>query len=272
LKTTVLAALRRLASWWPHGGVLAAHALAALTRPLGHGIADEWLTELFPDLAPDARRAARQRTWECFLKGEAVGAGVGRGSGSRDYPRLVPNPALDELRPPLIVASFHVGPFQALGAVLRSLPGEAVALAREQYESRPDVTMLYRGHDEWQRARTFRRMVSTLRSGGVALVNLDGFHPDDSMATIEVPMLGRSLPLARGAFALARIAPAPIVPIVTRWRGTAMEVTVGDPISPEHGEARMAAATGDWLERYLREMPGEISVFLLELMRPPLPR
>ena len=105
------------------------------------------------------------------------------------------------------------------------------------------------------------------------LVILDGYlRNDHSLPTIEVPMLGRSLPLARGAFALARISRTPIVPVVTRWRGTAMEVVVGDPIAPDLGEAGMAAAAGDWIERYLRRMPGEISVFVLERLVPPLPR
>jgi lauroyl/myristoyl acyltransferase len=245
--------------------------LATVTRPLRrHGIAAEPLAEVFPDLPPEARRVVRQRTWECFLKGEAVEAGVGRGFGPGDYPRIVPNPAVSALPSPIIVASFHVGPFQALGAVVRTLPGELVAVDRGQFGPRPDVTMLRRGDDEWERARTFNRALSTLRRGGAVVVTVDGFHPDDSIPTIEVPMLGRSLPLARGAFALARISRTRVVPIVTRWRGTAMEVTVGDPIAPDLGEAGMAAAVGAWVEGYLRRRPGEVSVFLLERLLPPL--
>lgn len=273
MKTAVLGFLRRLAGWWPRGGVLAAHVLAVLTRPLGHGIADDWLVAVFPELTPDRRRTVRQSTWESFLKGEATEAGVRRAKGPRDYPRLVPNPALSALRPPVVVASFHVGPYQALGATLSPLPGEALIVDREQFGARPDVTMVAGGDDEWQRARTFHRALGTVRAGGTVLTMLDGAHTDDyPVSTIHVPMLGRSLPLARGAFALARIGRAPIVPIVLRWRGTAMDATVGDPIAPDLGEERMAAAAAEWLERYLRRVPDEISVFVLERLRPPLRR
>lgn len=271
-KALVLSLLRRLARAWPHGAVVAAQALAALTRPLRHGVRDDWIAAVFPRLDHDARRAVRQETWESFLKGEAAEAGVRRRRNQRDYPPLLPSEALDALRPPLIVASFHVGPFQALGVVLRSI-GEPYIVTREQFLGRPGSTMLHEGDDELQRARTLNRTVGGLRSGGVVLVMLDGLRVDEATAgTIEVPMLGRSLPLARGAFALARISGVPIVPIVVRWRGTAMAVTIGDRIGPDLGEAGMAAAAGGWLERYLIERPGQIGVFLLDLLRPPVTR
>jgi lauroyl/myristoyl acyltransferase len=270
LKDAVLATLRLIARVWPRAAVLVAHALAILTRPLGHGIADASLADAFPGISPADRRAARQRTWESFLKGEAVEAAIRRRGGSRAYPRVLPSPALAELRPPLVLASFHVGPYQALGGAMRTLPADVVSIDRGQYALSSDMTLLRGGEDEWQRAHTFHRTLSALRSGRFVLVTVDAFHPDEyAVAKIEVPLLGRTLPLARGAFALARISRTPIVPIVVRWRGTAMEVTVGDPIGPEAGEAGMAAATAGWLERYLLERPGEISVFMLDRLRPP---
>ena len=268
----MLAALRRLARLWPRGAVLAAHALASLTRPFGFGIADGWLAEVFPELDRRARRGVRQETWRSFLKGEAADAGVRRRRNLRDYPRIVGWEGRDAPRPPFVVASFHVGPFQALGAVLRSLPGEALIVTREQFVGRDDITMVPEGDDEWQRARAFHRSLAALRGQGLVLVMLDGLRVrGEEVATIEVPMLGRSLPLARGAFALARIGGAPIVPVVVRWRGSGMAVVVGDPVAPDASEEEMAAAMGAWLERYLRENPGEISVFVLDLLRPPLP-
>ncbi|MFL5780364.1 MAG: hypothetical protein ACJ760_03545 [Thermoleophilaceae bacterium] len=253
--------------------MLVAHVLASLTRPLGHGISDGWLTAAFPGLRPDALPAVRQRTWENFLKGEALDAAVRRGGGTRDYPRATPNRALNELPPRVVVASFHIGPFQAVGAFLDTLPAARVTVAREQYEPRPDMTLLHRGEDEWQRARTFGRALAELRSGRPVIVNVDGLPTGDHpMPAIEVPMLGRSMPFARGAFALARLGRAPIVPVASRWRGTAMEVTVGEPIAPDRGEAPAAAALAAWLEGYLVESPGEVSVFLLERLSPPLPR
>jgi lauroyl/myristoyl acyltransferase len=272
-KAAVVFWLRRLARLWPRGSVIAGHALALVAGRLGYGIADHTIAAAFPEIDRRARRRVRRRTFSSFLKGEAVDAGVQRRRNLRDYPRLVPDPALDRLRPPLIVASFHVGPFQALGAVLRSLEGRPVIVSREQFMGRPDITMLHEGDDEGQRARTLNRALAALRSDGVLLVMLDGLRVGDRAApTIEVPMLGRALPLARGAFALARMSGTAIVPMVSRWRGSSMAMTVGDPIAPELGEEGMAAAAGAWLERYLRERPEEISVFVLDLLRPPLPR
>ena len=263
----MIGALRLLAAAWPRAGVAAAHAFAALTLPLGHGIADADIAAVFPELGPEARRPVRQLTWEAFLKGEAVDAAVRRRTG---YPRVIPSPELTSLRPPLVLASFHVGPHQALAEVLRALPGEVVAIDRGQFARRGGLRLLPAGEDQWARARTFHRTVTALRSGASVFVDLDAFHPDDyDVATIEAPVLGRSLPLARGAFALARIGRVPLVPLVARWRGTAIETTVGEAIDPSAGEQAMAAAAGRFLDEYLRERPGEVSVFVLERLRPP---
>lgn len=269
MKTLVLGALRALARRWPRAGVLVAFLLAWASRPLGHGIADGQIAEVFPELPPGARRAVRQQTWENFLRGEALEASLRIRGGGRLYPRLIRDPAVTRLRPPLILATFHVGPFQAIGAVLRPLPADSVAVARGQYRSQPGLTLLWAGEDETQRTRTFHRTISALRAGKYVVVTLDGHHHEQfDVATIEVPLLGRSLPLARGAFALARLTRTPIVPVALRWRGTAMETTVGAPLSPDLGERGMAVAAAAWLEGYLRERPGELSVFILERLRP----
>jgi lauroyl/myristoyl acyltransferase len=268
LKGLVLGGLRLLARCWPRAGVAVAHTLAALTRPLGHGIADESLARTFPDLSPSARRAARRSTWASFLKGEALDAAVRHRSGRRAYPRLVPSAVVGELRPPLILASFHVGPHQALAAVLRALPAEAVGIDRGQFAPRRDFTLMPAGEDEWERARTFQGALQAIRSGAFVFVNLDGQHPDEfDVSTIDVPVLGGTLPLARGAFALARITGTPILPLVARWRGTAVEVIASEAIAPSANERDMALAVASWIDRYLTEQPGEISVFLLERLR-----
>jgi hypothetical protein len=269
LKRLVVGALRSLAAFWPRAGVGAANALAAITRPFGRGIAVEWLARTFPDLGPEARRTVRQRTWASFLKGEAVDAAVRHRSGRRAYPRLVRSAAIHELRPPLILASFHIGPHQALAAVLRSLPADVLGIDRGQFRPRGDFTLLPAGEDEWERARTFHRALAGLRAGAFVFVNLDAHHPDEfDVSTIDVPVLGRTLPLARGAFALARLSGAPVVPLVARWHGTAIEVVMGDAIPAAESERDMALAAGAWIDGYLRDRPGEISVFLLERLRP----
>lgn len=260
--------LRRLGGWWPRGGVVAARGVALATRPLGRGIPDDWLAAVYPDLPAAARRRVQQEAREGFLKSSAAAPAVRR----RGTWPVLPNPRLARLRPPLVLASFHAGPLAVLDPLLASLPAEVVALHRHWGEDRAGYTLLRGGGDASQRALAFARALAALRAGGIAFLNVDGHEPGDyAVATIEVPMLGRTLPLARGAFALARLAEAPIVPIVPRWRGTAVEVELGDPIGPSRDERELAEATGAWLERYLRERPGEVSAFMLERLRPPLP-
>jgi lauroyl/myristoyl acyltransferase len=268
VKRFVVAGLRLLGARSVKAGLLTARALALLTRPLGHGIADGWLAAVFPELDSTTRRAARQRTWENFLQGEAVAAAVAHGR----YPGLVPSPRLEALRPPLVLAAFHVGPFQALGAALTELRGELVALDRGQFGAAQRITVLPGGEDEAARARVFNRALATLRSGGFAFMNVDAFHPEQfNVSTIDVPLFDRTLPLARGAFALARLADVPVAPIAARWRGIELEVEIGEPLHPgSGGEQALAQATASWIERYLRARPGEMSVFMLERLRPPV--
>jgi hypothetical protein len=266
LKRVVLGSLRLLSGIWPLAGIRTAHVLARLTAPLGFGIGLEWLASAFPHLGPDALRAARRRTWAGFLKGEALEAAIVR-AGSRGYPRVVTE-ALASLAAPTILASVHVGPFQATGAVLRLLPGETMALTRGQYVRSSDVTLVEGGEDEWERANAFARAVATLRRDGFVLITVDAFTPDEyEPSWIEAPMLGRTIRFARGAFALARITHTPIRPLATRWRGTRLEISVGDEIDPTLAEGAMAAAVARWFEGYLRESPGEVTVFILERLR-----
>jgi hypothetical protein len=262
-------ALRLVALRWPRGGLLLARALAGLTRPLRPGIPDEWLAAAFPQLDRQARRAARRRTWEGFLKEAALGPVVQR--HGRSF--ALPSPAVARLRGPLVLAAFHVGPVAGLDGVLAALPGEVVALERGWVRARTRYTLLSGNQDSWERARSFSHALAALRRGAFVFLAVDAYEPEDyEVARIDVPMLDRTLPLARGAFALARMARVPIVPIVPRWRGNAIEVELGDPIEPSRDERAMATATAAWIDGYLRERPGEASVFMLERLRPPLAR
>lgn len=267
MKTVVLAALRLLAGIWPRAGIGVASTLARLSGRFGFGIAEDWLSTVFPELTPDELRATRRRTWAGFLKGEALEAAMVR-AGRRGYPRVVRDAGFTALEPPLIFASVHVGPYQGIGALLRLLPGEVVALTRGQYAREADVGLVSGGEDRWARARAFSRALATLRRGGFVYISVDAFTPDDyDVSSIDVPMLGGTFPLARGAFALARVTGAPVVPLVAHWQRTELDFSVGDPIPPELGEEAMAAATARWFEDYLLERPGQISVFMLERLR-----
>lgn len=270
MKTVLINALRLFASRWPRTGFSVAHALAWLTQPLGRGIAEARISAVFPELALAELQAARRRTWSTFLQGEALDAAVERPGRRSVHPEIVPNPTFAELRPPLILASFHVGPFAALGAVLEQLGGEVLVVHRGRFAPRRGVTLVRAGENEWERARTFHRAVTTLRSGGFVFTALDGYGEEGYEAsTLDASMLGGTISLARGGFALARITGTPIVPLVARWRGSMVEITIADPIPAAPGEEAMAATAARWLERYLREFPGEISLRTLEILRLP---
>jgi hypothetical protein len=145
-----------------------------------------------------------------------------------------------------------------------------LAVHRGGFARRPGVRLERIGDDEWGRARTFHHAVRALRDGRYVYTTLDGFGEGGyDGATIDVPVLGRTMSLARGGPALARITGVPIVPMVARWRGTRVEIVYGDPIDPAQGEDAMAAAIAPWLDRYLRAFPGEISPRTLETLREP---
>jgi lauroyl/myristoyl acyltransferase len=268
LKTALIRALRLFASRRPRLAFSLAGGLAWLSRPLGRGIGEERLAGVFPELSPDELRAARRRTWSTFLRGEALDAALARPNRRPVNPELVPQSALDELRAPLIIASFHIGPFAALGAALERLPGDVLAVHRGGFAPRPGVTHVHIGPGEWERARVFHRAVTTLRGGGFLFTAVDGHAVDGYYAsTVDAPMFGGTVSFARGAFALARITGTPIVLLAARWRGSRVEVAVSDPIAPEGGEEAMATGAARWLESYLREFPGEMSLRMLEILR-----
>ncbi len=170
--------------------------------------------------------------------------------------------AIARLQPPMILGTFHVGPVLALGVLSEWLSAETLVLRGPQFAVGGDsqnVTLVE--GTEQQRAATFHRAIERL-SDGFVLVALD---PKDA-PRITVPFFGGTLRLARGPFAMARIRRVPIVPVVARWDGHAIELIAGDPLPPSDDEQALAASAARWLEGYLREWPGEMSSRVLELM------
>ena len=83
--------------------------------------------------------------------------------------------------------------------------------------------------------------------------------------TTGVPCLGRSVPLARGPFALARLTRARLVPAVARWNDAGrIDIVVGQALGmdsagpPAIVEASAAASAGRWFDGYAREHPQEL--------------
>lgn len=165
--------------------------------------------------------------------------------------------AFAALRPPLLLGTFHVGAVHALGPALERLPGPVLALRQGRLYTGALEVISTEG-DEQSRAAVFHRALGHLRAGGFVALALD-VVPGSGLA---VPCLGRELELARGPFALARLAGVPIVPLAARWRRERVEVRTGEAIHPA-GEAEMAASAARWLESYLLESPAELGLGLL---------
>ena len=271
MKGRLVNALRLWAVRWPHLAFLLARRFAWLLAPFNRGISEERLAAVFPELAPRALKAARRRSWGNFVQSEALSASLQHADIRPADPEILPNPGLEELRPPLILASFHIGLFPALGAVLMRLPGEVLVVHQGRFAPRPGVKLVLRGDDEWDRAAAFHHAVAGLRSGGFVFTTLDGGYRDGAYeaGAVEVPMLGGTISLARGGFALARITRTPIVPLVARRSDGGVEIVCGQPIPPADEEETMAAAAARWLGEYLSEFPGEISRRTLQILQPP---
>jgi lauroyl/myristoyl acyltransferase len=175
-----------------------------------------------------------------------------------------------ELHGPCILGTFHVGALHAVGAALEAL-GKPVLGIREGriFTPRPPLELITSEGTEQQRAAVMVRALEYLRAGNLVLLALDAA----SDAAIETKCLGNRLALARGAFALARITGAPIVPLVMRWRGTDVQVMLGKRLEGET-EEQLADAAAQWLEHYLRESPRELTLGLLRelLYAEPRPR
>lgn len=257
----IASALGRLACWSPRAAFLLSDAAAALLALRSRRPSRADVRSLFP-ARRDAGRIVR-RVWRTHVRTIAMGAWLRHGGIAGIRALVRPNAALNALRPPMVVATFHIGPTFGLSALTERLQGEKFVLRGTQFpagRNRPEHVQVVAGTDQ-QRAAVFHRAVETLRNGGFVIVALD---PQEAQR-IPVPFLGRTIQLARGPFAMARVAKVPIVPVVARWDGYAIDLIVGDPFSPGE-EPAMAADAGAWLERYLTENPGELSYRILELM------
>jgi hypothetical protein len=257
VKKRLIRAFRAAAGRWPRAAFWAARPLARGLQLLNRTRTDEWFAAVFPSLSPEARRLARRRSWTNHLRAEALRLSTEQAvDAPQVLPEIAPNPALDALRPPLIFASFHIGLLPALGSVMQRLPADVLVIHRGRYSPREGTTLMRRGENEWERARTLHAAVAQLRGGGFVFTALDG---GPGTPSITAPMLGGQIDLARGVFALARMASAPIVPIAARDCGRQVVVATGEPISPDQGEEAMASAVVEWFAGYLLEFPGEVT-------------
>ncbi|HKI00544.1 MAG TPA: hypothetical protein VKK31_01055 [Thermoanaerobaculia bacterium] len=225
---------------------------------------------LFPHLD---RRAAARVAWSLGAleaRNRLLVACIERAGLEPVRPMVrTPPDAFAALRPPLVLGTFHVGAVQALGAVIERLPGPVLILRQGLlYEPCPPVEIASTEGDDQHRAASFRRALAHLDNGGFVVLALDVVQG----AGLQVACLGRTLELARGPFALARLAGAPLVPIVARWRQGGVEAEAGEALAvdttlgPAAWEGALAASAGGWLERYLLESPSELGLGLLRIL------
>jgi lauroyl/myristoyl acyltransferase len=212
---------------------------------------------VFPHLsAAEARRAAVEMRCSA-LKSRALGVVLAGARGEPVYPPVVADAVLGGLRGPAILTTAHIGALGAIGALLRRLPGDVLALHRMEWRMPSNVTGLHVPDTDPANAAAFHRALTTLRRHGCVFLLADGGGHD-------VPFLGGVVKIKRGPFALARMTGAPVVAVLARWDGAVVRITSGPPIAAGDDEAEMARAMARVIERHLLEHPSEIGAHWLD--------
>ena len=172
---------------------------------------------------------------------EGVTGLLGAGVGAPGFPA------------PAVLLTFHVGLLHLLGEALAAREREILVVRHSPlYAVRPGQRIAFAGGGAGERAAALKEAVDHLRDGGSVLVAADGEEGE----TVERPCLGGVLRLGRGAFAMARLAKVPLLPVVARPARGRVTVEVGEPVA---GPVEAAV----WLEEFLRRAPGELGLGLL---------
>jgi lauroyl/myristoyl acyltransferase len=246
-----------LARRWPAGlyGSLGCIARAS-ARPAHRQATLQRIRTVFPELADAPARRVATELRGAELKTRALAVALAHTRSEPAYPPVAVDRAFAAVRGPAILATFHVGAIGALGAAIRRIPGEILALHRMDWRMPSNVAGAYVPHTDVGGAAVFYRSVMTIRRGGCVLLLVDG-------TAHEVSVLDRSLMLARGPFALARMTGAPVVPVFARWDGASIDVVCGATIAATDDELTMARAMAVALERHLLRHPAAIGEMLL---------
>lgn len=261
---------------------IAVRAAATLGR-WRHRLSGRWpsageIRLLFPHLSGRMARRVAAAVAALEARNRLVSAGVVRQGLEPVRPLVRVSPDLAVLRPPLLLVTFHVGAFQALGPALESLAGPVLGLRDGPlYTPRPPVRLVTTGGSTQQRAQTFHRLLAHLDRDGFVVMAGDHAPGRRHPPGHQVPCLGHSLPLARGPFAAMRRTGAVAVPLIGRWRREEAEIVVGERFAAdgwtadpgpgrERYEKAVAASAGRWLERYLLRHPFDLGLGMLRAL------
>jgi hypothetical protein len=198
--------------------------------------------------APIRSRGTRCREW--VLRERARDPGV-----VWPYPRIMCAVDPRHLHKGTVFVTVHMGEINGLGAFLGRLSGEVLILQLAGAETNKGALTWIPSHgaDEWEQVRVTKRLIENLQSGGSVLIAVDG----PGRNRIETEVLGHTVSITSGAFAVSRLARVPVRPITARWHRSKLEFIVGNTIAPDT-PAAMAGALGHWLSDYLSENAGEL--------------
>ncbi len=246
--------LRALAALAPHAPRTVDAAIRAIARAtygrVGVTIDREDLRRLMPELSPGEADAVSRQAWLNHVR--FLTLRPSRLRDRRDFVReaLVDDGGLSRISGPAVLALIHTGPFFILEEALRRVPAPVAVLLMGDAPPGDGNLTFHTSVGDGHGMRAFSAGLATLKGGGFVVVGVDA-----NPLSMLVPWFDRTIPLARGAFALSRIARAPIVPLVLRWEGCGGRVVLGDPIAPLASDQAGAEALIGWMEAYVRANP-----------------
>lgn len=259
----LVAVLGRVTAWSLPLAFRITDAVAACTVFARRGPSSRNVARLFPQLSGARRRAIIRSAWRTQARHFLLEALVRRRRIAALHSLLRPSAALDSLRGPVTLVTFHTGPLLALVAAAERLNGDVLAIRSSEVQMPRVTTVQVRrttGSVE-ERAAIIVDAVQHLRRGGFVLVAADPQHG----STLAVPFLRAHIRFARGAFSPSRLTRTPVVPILSRWRGNEVELVIGTPLEG-HDEESLATSASHWLETYLRENPEELAQRFIDLL------
>jgi len=264
-------AVRRLKRMTRHHPGLGLRLAAGLGAALGPG--SRWAppdVEVAAVLGSQERRAIRRvqrRVAANTLRDVALGSIVNRGGlgAVTERVRVVGAERLLELRArgtPVVVLLAHVGVLHAAGFTLEKLAIPARMMKTGRMPRVVEHVQYTLVRDALSAVRFLRQALVDLSRGIVPLVAMDA-----SFAAVpDLAVFGRPVHAGRGLARLARTG-ARLVPLTGRWIGSSalIETTVHPPLPEPRRDASDPAWESEvvdgcvrWLERYLRENPGEM--------------